>query len=124
MLWLSTEVGLLQLVASLEMLRLSEWVGGHLLFPGVSVLLPFQGRGRMSVPHGSSFPKAGLLLPPLGAGNKGRAQHGRHCHRALEKANLWEAWGGHLLILVLPFTYKLCCGEGQRPDTGVNFDLV
>lgn len=98
--------------------------GWALAFPRGVGPSPVPGRGRMSVPHGSSFPKAGLLLPPLGAGNKGRAQHGRHCHRALEKANLWEAWGGRLLILVLPFTYKLCCGEGQRSETGVIFDLV
>lgn len=95
-----------QLVVDSEMLRLSEWVTVHLLFPWVSVLLLFQGQGKMAVPHRSGFPKAGVLLPPLGAGNKGLAQHGKHCHGALEEASTWEAWNGQLVILVvLPFTW-------------------
>lgn len=58
-----------------------------------------------AIPHRSGFPKAGVLLPPLGAGNKGLAQHGKHCHGALEEASVWKAQGGHLLILVMPFTW-------------------
>lgn len=84
---------------------MSKRVGVHLLFPRVSVLLLFRGRERMLVPHRSGFQKAGVLLPPLGAGNKGQDQHGRHCRGALEEASMWEAPGGHLFILLMPFPW-------------------
>lgn len=86
---------------SFEMRRVSEWAGVHLLFPRVSVLL-LPGQETVSVPHSSNFLKAGVLLPPLGAGNMGQAEHGRHCD-ALEEASLWEAQGGHLFILLMSF---------------------
>lgn len=105
-LYLSTVLGPLQVVVQLTDTE-GVWVGGvDLLFPRVSALLLFPGQERVSVPHGSSCPKAGVLLPPLGAGNKGRAQHGRHCRGALEEASLWGPQDCHLFILLMSFPWQ------------------
>lgn len=40
------------------------------------------------------------------------------CHGTLEGASVWEAGGGHVFVLLMPFPDKPCSDESQRPETG------
>lgn len=60
--------------------------------------LPIPGQDEAPLPRCSRFLKAGAVLPPLGAGNKGPAR----CRGALDDASTWEGWDGVFCSCLFP----------------------